>query len=421
MTAKRVISRIGISSQVPSLKVGEFGYDTDTKNIRIGDDTSNPPKTLTDKTETFDLTNLKDLKLSAEVLDVLARRGVDGWTPVIGTKAVGDKEFLEIKDWVGGEGDKPEYPVYVSNTGFTTDPNLATNIKGKKGSDASGPVISFSIDNGSLLMNVLNPDETQAPIGGYVDDDGYLIIEYEAINGTTIHTSLGKVLVRFRGAYSPITTYHPLDEVTENNKLYRVKYDSEPVQGIYVNNINHWSLILDYDLSIESDVWTAQVDTLLDRATYDNYEPGTTIIVNNVGDGKAAVYTRIGIAGNWTNPAYLTGPEGNAYESYGVNIYKADGITVGGYYSDRQASANSLQKDIFIEVLNGDVGSSIDIYLEVNGDMVAGPYTVITGIPTSLTDVDISIDKGDSVSWVISGIFNGEIREIFAKSYGAVS
>lgn len=317
MSSKRIVSRIGTSENVPSLRQGEMGFDTDTKVFRVGDDTATPPGILTSKTEAFDLSNLKNLQLSAEVLDYLAKKGSDGWTPVLATETFHDRELLKVIDWVDGIGDKPYFPVYVSATGLVTDPNLATNIKGKKGSDASGPVISFSIDNGSLLMNVLNPDETQAPIGGYVDDDGYLIIEYEAINGTTIHTSLGKVIIRFRGAYNPITTYHPLDEVTENNKLYRVKYDSEPVQGVYVNNINHWSLILDYDLNIESDVWTAQVDTLLDRATYDNYEPGTTVIVNNVGDDKAAVYTRIGIAGNWTAPAYLTGPAGLIWQDGG--------------------------------------------------------------------------------------------------------
>jgi len=307
MTAVRIVSRIGTSAQTPQLRPGEFGYDTDTKNARIGDDTSSPPKIITDKSETFDLSNLKELTLSEEVLEVLAKRGVDGWTPVITTEANGDRELLLIKDWVGGAGDKPEFPVYVSNTGFTTNPALATNVRGKKGSDASGPVISFSIENGNLMMNVLNQDDTMGPITGSIDDDGHLIIEYAAINGTTIHTDLGKILVRARGEYQGGIYYHSLDEVSYNNKLYRVKTDSDPVINILPIDTNHWTLVYSYALG---GTYSVQVDNLSDRDAYDTEDEGFSVLVSDNGDGRAAVYMRGSGIGDWVGPAYFTGRDG---------------------------------------------------------------------------------------------------------------
>lgn len=49
MELLRVGARFGNSVDVPTLIVGEFGYDIDTKTMRIGDDTPDPPKIITSK------------------------------------------------------------------------------------------------------------------------------------------------------------------------------------------------------------------------------------------------------------------------------------------------------------------------------------------------------------------------------------
>lgn len=52
---QRVIVRIGLAAQVPALKLGELGMDTDTIVMRIGDETADPPKIMTTKsTGSFD-------------------------------------------------------------------------------------------------------------------------------------------------------------------------------------------------------------------------------------------------------------------------------------------------------------------------------------------------------------------------------
>ena len=58
--------------------------------------------------------------------------------------------------------------------------------------------------------------------------------------------------------------------------------------------------------------YDVQVNALEDRDAYDNEPVGFAVLVSNVGDGRSAVYSRIGEAGNWSDPAYVTGPVGPA-------------------------------------------------------------------------------------------------------------
>lgn len=56
--AQRVIVRLGVEADVPSLQFGELGMDIDTLTMRIGDDTPDPPKILTTKsTGDFDFSS----------------------------------------------------------------------------------------------------------------------------------------------------------------------------------------------------------------------------------------------------------------------------------------------------------------------------------------------------------------------------
>jgi hypothetical protein len=50
--------------------------------------------------------------------------------------------------------------------------------------------------------------------------------------------------------------------------------------------------------------WNVQVDTLADRAAYDNEAAGFVVLVSDAGDGRAAIFT-MGAAG-WSDPAYQT-------------------------------------------------------------------------------------------------------------------
>lgn len=50
----------------------------------------------------------------------------------------------------------------------------------------------------------------------------------------------------------------------------------------------------------------AYVNELADRDAYDASPEGFTVLVADVGDGRSAIYARIGASGNWTDPAYIS-------------------------------------------------------------------------------------------------------------------
>lgn len=61
----------------------------------------------------------------------------NGWTPHFAVVPRDDGSVLQVIDWVGGTGTKPQIGVYVGPDGFTTDINEASPIGGVPG--APGP------------------------------------------------------------------------------------------------------------------------------------------------------------------------------------------------------------------------------------------------------------------------------------------
>jgi hypothetical protein len=62
------------------------------------------------------------------------------------------------------------------------------------------------------------------------------------------------------------------------------------------------------DLTSGAD-YDVQVANLAARATYDAQTTGFAVLVSNVGDGRAAIYSKVSdTSGNWSAPAYVTGP-----------------------------------------------------------------------------------------------------------------
>ncbi len=58
---------------------------------------------------------------------------------------------------------------------------------------------------------------------------------------------------------------------------------------------------------IPLDGTTPQVDDLAARAAYDGQAAGFRIIVSDVGDGRAALYSKVSnTSGDWSQPAYIT-------------------------------------------------------------------------------------------------------------------
>lgn len=57
--------------------------------------------------------------------------------------------------------------------------------------------------------------------------------------------------------------------------------------------------------------YDVQVDTLADRDAYDGQPEGFAVLVSDVGDGRSAIYSKVSASsGDWSDPAYVTGPAG---------------------------------------------------------------------------------------------------------------
>jgi hypothetical protein len=57
--------------------------------------------------------------------------------------------------------------------------------------------------------------------------------------------------------------------------------------------------------------YDVQVDALADRDDYDARPTGYRVLVSDIGDGRAAIYSKASsVEGDWTDPAYFSGPIG---------------------------------------------------------------------------------------------------------------
>lgn len=81
--------------------------------------------------------------------------------------------------------------------------------------------------------------------------------------------------------------------------------------GVVVLEGPHSAGIRPFADFINGVAYDVQVDTLADRAAYDGQSAGFTVLVSDVGDGRSAVYSKASnTSGDWTDPAYVTGPVG---------------------------------------------------------------------------------------------------------------
>lgn len=53
----------------------------------------------------------------------------NGWTPQLSTQITENGDVVQaVTDWLGGYGNKPQIGLYITDTGYTTDINLAKPI-----------------------------------------------------------------------------------------------------------------------------------------------------------------------------------------------------------------------------------------------------------------------------------------------------
>lgn len=105
---------------------------------------------------------------------------------------------------------------------------------------------------------------------------------------------------------------------------------------------------------------------------------------------------------------------------YGVSIYNADGIEPGTFYAERRANASSVQDRLYAEIVDGEPGSQVSVVVVVGGVAAYGPILVAHGAPVSLEGLAIPVSAADGVSYTLTPTL-GAVREVFVKTYGAVT
>ena len=131
--------------------------------------------------------------------------------------------------------------------------------------------------------------------------------------------------------------------------------------------------------------YNVQVANLTERGNYNNEPVGFAVLVGDVGDGRAAIYSRVGPAGNWSAPAYITGP------AITLDITEVDEVPYG-----TPPDATLTPK-----------AGGYDLAFEIPRGMIIEPGTTTTlapGQPAAVTFVpiaggyrlDIALPKGDT-------------------------
>jgi hypothetical protein len=101
--------------------------------------------------------------------------GQKGWSPSLNTVEDGDRIVLQVSDWFGGQGTKPDSGEYLGPLGFTSDISQATNIRGLTG--------EFIINAASDLSDRPTFDGEARPFVFYAVDDGKIYFKNSNVSG----------------------------------------------------------------------------------------------------------------------------------------------------------------------------------------------------------------------------------------------
>ena len=78
---------------------------------------------------------------------VYEKEGEDGWSPKFATVSDGERRVLQVADWFGGGGTKPDTGQYIGATGFVAAIADGVDIRGPAGEDGTGICTALTVLN----------------------------------------------------------------------------------------------------------------------------------------------------------------------------------------------------------------------------------------------------------------------------------
>jgi len=100
--------------------------------------------------------------------------GDNGWTPSFAIATDSDRRVLQVSDWVGGEGTKPDTGDYVGAAGLVPDIADGVDIRGPAGaSSGAGPMVKVYLEDPQEVPNsslyTIDWDAVEYDEGSYWD------------------------------------------------------------------------------------------------------------------------------------------------------------------------------------------------------------------------------------------------------------
>lgn len=179
------------------------------------------------------------------------------------------------------------------------------------------------------------------------------------------------------------------------------------------------------------------VDELTGRDDYDDRDVGFSVLVRNIGDSRAAIYSREGEPGNWSDPAYVTGPVGQIGPewldwkgAWAAGTYaNRDGVQHNGstYRANTETTEEPPHEDWDLVVEKGDIGPE---WILSQGAWSPGEYTAGQGVEhngsfyranTTTTqepphaDWDLIVEKGDKGDQGDPGLKPVQVNDLSAR------
>jgi hypothetical protein len=213
--------------------------------------------------------------------------GDKGWSPVLNTAADGERIVLQVSDWIGGEGGKPDSGQYISPLGFTSNISDATNIRGERG--------EFFIDAAGFLSDRPTYDGEERPFVYYATDNGSI---YFKNSDSFADWTIG---YQWRGAIGPTGPVGSQGDDGSNAFTVTTGFFTMPAISSTVN------------VSVADTAWMAVGQVVyIETAGYflvDTIVSALTVTLENLGYTGNAAPTTVISTGQKVSPAGLTGTD----------------------------------------------------------------------------------------------------------------
>lgn len=168
--------------------------------------------------------------------------------------------------------------------------------------------LASDLRQGDVILWIEGGDGFWQPILADVPASNTALTLVEPWQGPTLTNA--RYRIRYQWDSSRVSAQsRQLIELLDNGNILALSALTGP--GVPVFNGPHSMTIRPEADFVNGVAYDVQVGTLADRDAYDGQAAGFAVLVSDVGDGRSAIYSKASnTSGDWTDPAFVTGPVG---------------------------------------------------------------------------------------------------------------